>query len=177
MFKFITHRSLWVNILVGILLAVGIFALFILSLNWLTGHGKSATVPSVTGKKYEDARAALRKSGFDVEVQDSVYIDTLPPLTVIKQIPDADEVVKSSRTVFLIVNRSEPPVVEMPNLIGYSFRNAEMVLKNMDLRIGDTTYKPDFAKNAILEQLYNGITIAPGTKIKKGSIVSLIMGD
>ena len=47
----------------------------------------------------------------------------------------------------------------------------------MDLRIGDTTYKPDFAKNAILEQLYNGITIAPGTKIKKGSIVSLIMGD
>ena len=177
MFKFVTHRSLWVNILAGILLAVGIFAFFILSLNWLTSHGKSATVPSVTGKKYEDARAALRKSGFNVEVQDSVYIDTLPPLTVIKQIPDADEVVKSSRTVFLIINRSEAPLVEMPNLIGYSFRNAEMVLKNMDLRIGDTTYKPDFAKNAILEQLYNGITIAPGTKIKKGSIVSLIMGD
>jgi beta-lactam-binding protein with PASTA domain len=177
MFKFITHRPLWVNILAGILLAFGIFALFILSLNWLTGHGKSATVPSVTGKKYEDAKAALRKAGFDVDIQDSVYVDTLPPLSVIKQIPEADEVVKSSRTVYLIINRSEPPLVEMPNLIGYSFRNAEMVLKNMDLRIGDTIYKPDFAKNAILEQLYKGTTIVPGTKIRKGSTISLVMGD
>ena len=177
MFKFITHRPLWLNILAGIALAFGVFALFILSLNWMTGHGKSATVPSVTGKKFEDARLLLHKSGFDVDVQDSIYVDTLPPLTVIKQIPDADEVVKSNRTVYLIINRSEPPFVEMPNLVGYSYRNAEMVLKNMDLKIGDTTYKPDFAKNAILEQLYKGAAIAAGTKIKKGSTISLVMGD
>ena len=177
MFKFITHRPLWLNIIVGIILAVAIFALFILSLNWLTGHGKSATVPSVTGKKYEEARSILKKAGFDVAIQDSIYIDTLPPLLVIKQIPGADEVVKSNRTAYLIINRSEPPEVEMPNLVGYSFRNAEMVLKNMDLRIGDTTYKPDFAKNAILEQTYKGVSITPGTKIKKGSTISLVMGD
>jgi beta-lactam-binding protein with PASTA domain len=176
-FKFITHRPLWVNIIAGILLALGIFALFILSLNWMTGHGKSATVPSVAGKKYEDAKDILKKAGFDYDIQDSIYIDTLPPMTVIKQIPEADEVVKSNRTVFLIINRSVPPFVEMPNLVGYSFRNAEMVLKNMDLRIGDTTYKPDFAKNAILEQLYNGSSITPGTKIRKGSVISLVMGD
>jgi eukaryotic-like serine/threonine-protein kinase len=176
-FKFITHRPLWVNIIAGILLALGIFALFILSLNWMTGHGKSATVPSVAGKKYEDAKDILKKAGFDYDIQDSIYIDTLPPMTVIKQIPEADEVVKSNRTVFLIINRSVPPFVEMPNLVGYSFRNAEMVLKNMDLRIGDTTYKPDFAKNAILEQLYNGSTITAGTKIRKGSVISLVMGD
>jgi len=176
-FKFITHRPLWVNIIAGILLGLGIFAVFILSLNWMTGHGKSATVPSVAGKKYEDAKAILKKAGFDYEIQDSIYIDTLPPMTVIKQIPEADEVVKSNRTVFLIVNRSVPPFVEMPNLVGYSFRNAEMVLKNMDLRIGDTTFKPDFAKGSILEQLYNGSQIAPGTKIRKGSVISLVLGD
>jgi eukaryotic-like serine/threonine-protein kinase len=177
MFKFITHRPLWLNIIAGVLLALGIFALFVLSLNWLTGHGKSATVPSVAGKKYEDAKQILKKAGFDYDIQDSVYVDSLPPLTVIKQIPDADDVVKSNRTVYLIINRSVPPLVEMPNLVGYSYRNAEMVLKNMDLKIGDTTFKPDFAKNAILEQLYNGSMIAPGTKIRKGSTISLVMGD
>jgi eukaryotic-like serine/threonine-protein kinase len=177
MFKFITHRPLWINIIAGVLLALGIFSVFILSLNWITGHGKSATVPSVAGKKYEDAKQILKKAGFDYDIQDSIYVDTLPPLTVIKQIPDADEVVKSSRTVYLIINRSIPPLVEMPNLVGYSYRNAEMVLKNMDIKIGDTTFKPDFAKNAILEQLYNGSVIAPGTKIRKGSTISLVMGD
>lgn len=177
MFRFITHKPLWVNILVGIVLAIGIFALFLLSLNLITHHGRSSNVPSVTGKKYEDAKQLLQKAGFDVEIQDSVYVDTMPPMAVIRQFPDADEVVKSNRTVYLLLNRSEPPIIEMPNLVGYSFRNAEMLLKSMDLKLGDTISKPDFAKNAILEQLYKGAPIAPGTKIKKGSIISFVLGD
>jgi len=175
--KIITHRPLWVNILAGILLALLLFALALLSLGWFTGHGKAATVPAVTGKSYEEAKKIIKKAGFDFEIQDSVYIDTAKPLTVIKQIPDADEVVKSNRTIFLIISRAVPPLVEMPNLIGYSYRNAEMVLKNLDLKIGDTTFKPDFAKNAILEQQYNGTAIAPGAKIRKGSTISLVLGD
>lgn len=177
MFKFLTHRPLWVNILAGIILAIAIFALFLLSLNWLTGHGKAATVPSVTGKNYEEAKSILKKAGFDIEIQDSVYVDTMRPLSVIRQIPDADEVVKSNRTVFLIISRAIPPEMEMPNLVGYSFRNAEMILNNMDLKIGDTTFKPDFAKNAVLEQWYNGAQITSGTKIRKGSTISLVLGD
>jgi beta-lactam-binding protein with PASTA domain len=176
-FKFITYRPLWVNIITGIILAIGIFAIFLLSLKWMTQHGRSATVPNVAGKNYEEARKLLKKAGFDVEIQDSIYADTLKPLSVIKQIPDADEVVKSNRTVYLVISRAVPPIVEMPNLVGYSFRNAEMVLTNMDLKIGDTTFKPDFAKNAVLEQLYNGTTIAPGTKIRKGTVISLVLGD
>src|SRR6185436_3141093 len=167
MFKFITHRPLWVNILAGIILAIVIFGVFFLSLNWLTNHGNSTTVPSVTGKKFEEARKQLTKSGFEIEIQDSVYVDTLPAMVVLKQIPDGDEVVKTNRTVYLIINRSVPPIVEMPNLNGYSYRNAEMVLKNMDLRIGDTTFKPDFAKNSVLEQWYKGEIISPGTQIRK----------
>jgi eukaryotic-like serine/threonine-protein kinase len=176
-FKLITHRPLWVNILAGIILALGIFALFLLSLKWLTHHGRSSTVPNVAGKNYEEARKLLKKAGFEIAIQDSIYVDTMKPLSVIKQFPDADEVVKTNRTVYLVISRAVPPIVEMPNLVGYSFRNAEMVLSNMDLRIGDTTFKPDFAKNAVLEQLYNGTTITPGTKIRKGSVISLVLGD
>lgn len=176
-FKFITNRPLWVNIIAGIVLALLLFFLFLLSLDWITGHGKAATVPSVKGKTYAEAEKLLKKAGFDVEIQDSIYVDTAKAMTVVKQFPDADEVVKSNRTVLLIVSRAIPPEMEMPNLVGYSFRNAEMVLKNMDLKVGDTTFKPDFAKDAVLEQWYNGAKIAPGTKIRKGSTVSLVLGD
>jgi eukaryotic-like serine/threonine-protein kinase len=175
--KFVTHRPLWVNVITGLVLAFGVFFLFLSSLKCLTGHGKAATVPSVAGKSYEEAKIILKKAGFKVDIQDSVYVDTAKPLTVLKQIPDADEIVKSNRTVYLVLSRAVPPIMEMPNLVGYSFRNAEMVLKNMDLKIGDTTFKPDFAKNAVLEQWYNGAQISPGTKIRKGSVVSLVLGD
>jgi len=162
---------------VGIALAVALFALLLLSLNLITHHGRSSTVPSINGLKYEEARELLKKAGFEVEIQDSVYVDTMSAMTVIKQFPDADEVVKANRTVYVILNRAEPPVIEMPNLIGYSFRNAEMLLKSMGLRIGDTTFKPDFAKNAILEQIYKGKPITPGTKIRKGTVISFVLGD
>ena len=150
MLKFITHRPLWVNILVGLLLAVGIFSVFVLSLNWLTHHNVSRTIPQVTGKSLEDAESILEKAGFEVILQDSIFTDTAKANIVVKQFPEADEVVKVNRKVFLTVNRVVPPMVEMPNLVGYSIRNAEMTLKNAGLKLGDTTFRPDFAKNAVL---------------------------
>jgi beta-lactam-binding protein with PASTA domain len=177
MFKFITRRPLWMNIAAGIVLAIALFALFILSLKMITHHGRSRNVPFIIGKSYDDAEKLLSKEGFEVIVQDSVYVDSLPPLTVIKQIPESESVVKVNRTVYVTINRSIPPVVEMPNLIGYSFRNAEMTLSNMGLKIGDTIYKADFAKNSVLQQLYHGESISPGTKIQMGSSISLVLGS
>lgn len=147
------------------------------SLNWITQHGVSRTVPSVTGKSLENVRSILEEKGFDIIVQDSVYYDSLPPSVIVKQVPEADAVVKVNRTVYVTINRMVPPDVEMPNLVGYSFRNAEMVLKNLGLRLGDTTFKPDFAKNSILEQSFKGNPITAGTKIKIGSAISLVLGS
>jgi eukaryotic-like serine/threonine-protein kinase len=175
--KQITHRPLWVNLLVGALLTVGIFTVFILSLNWLTNHGKSKTVPAVVGKNFDEAVSILKKQGFDVMVQDSIYVDTLPKFTVIKQFPDADAVVKVNRNVYITVNRSVPPMVEMPNLVNYSFRSAEMGLKNNNLRLGDTTFKPRFDKFTVMEQWYNGSPIEPGTKIRMGSKIDLVLAS
>lgn len=177
MLKVITHRSLWANILTGLLIAVGLFTIFILSLNWLTNHGKSRTIPSVTGKNFDEAVKILEKQGFAVIVQDSIYIDTLPRFTIIKQFPEADAVVKVNRNVYLTVNRTVPPMVEMPNLVGYSFRSAEMVLKNISLRVGDTAFRPNFAKYSVLEQSYNGSPIAPGTKIRMGSKIDFVLAS
>jgi beta-lactam-binding protein with PASTA domain len=174
--KYITGKPLWVNILIALGFVLLIGFIFIFSLDAITQHGVARTVPSVTGKKISDVEAMLEDLGFEVVVQDSVYYDSLPPSVVIKQIPEPDAVVKVNRTVYVTINRVVPPDVDMPNLVGYSFRNAELVLKNMGLRLGDTTFRPDFAKNSVLEQLYNGQSIAPGSKIKVGSAVSLVLG-
>jgi len=135
------------------------------------------TVPQVTGKSFEEAKELLEKAGFEVELQDSIYVDTTKPLQVLKQVPEPDELVKVNRTVYLTINRSVPPMVEMPNLVGYSYRSAEMALKNSNLQVGDTSFKADFAKNAVLEQHYNGTNIPVGTKVRMGSKISLILGD
>ena len=105
MFKFITHRPLWINILVGMVIAVILFFIFIFSLNGFTHHDQSMTVPQVTGMPFETAKELLEKAGFEVELQDSIYVDTTKPLQVLKQVPEPDELVKVNRTVYLTINR------------------------------------------------------------------------
>ncbi len=176
MLKFVTGRPLWVNVLAAILLVCSTLLIFMLSLNWCTHHGKTLLIPAVTGMSLSDAQKLLNEKGFDVEIQDSVFLDTLPPLSITKQFPEADAIVKKNRTVYLTVNRVVPPTIEMPKLVGLSYRNAEVALKQYGLRRGDTSYKIDFAKNSVLEQLYNGEAIKTGTKIQMGSTIDLVLG-
>lgn len=175
--KNITGRPLWFNILVAFLLVILVGVIFTFSLNMITKHGVARTVPNVVGQKLDDVVDMLEDKGFEVVIQDSVFYDSLPPTTVVKQIPEPDAVVKVNRTIYVTYNRVVPPDVDMPNLVGYSLRNAEMILRNLGLQLGDTTLRPDFAKNSILEQLYNGQKIAPGAKIKWGSKISLVIGS
>ncbi|MGI8634909.1 MAG: PASTA domain-containing protein [Segetibacter sp.] len=177
MFKFITHRPLWASIVVVAILATLLVLVFFGSLDFLTKHGQYQKVPSIVGKNINTARQLLEDKGFEVEIQDSLYIDTFPKLAVIRQTPDGDATVKVNRTIYLTINRAQPPLVEMPNLVGFSLRNAQMYLENLGLHLGDTSFRPDIAKNAVLEQLYNNQPIKAGTKIFMGSTISFVLGN
>jgi beta-lactam-binding protein with PASTA domain len=170
------QRSLWANVAAGIMLSLLILFLFLQTLNFWTNHGEYLLVPDVKGKTLAEATALLEKDGFEVIIQDSIYQDTIPPLAVLKQFPDPEATVKVNRTVYLTINRATPPLVDMPNLVGMSFRNAELELKAKGLKLGDTTYVPDIAKNAVKDQSLNGGSLRPGTRIPMGSVISLVLG-
>ena len=172
-----TGKPLWVHILAALGLIVLLIVVFLQSLHWITRHDKTLTIPAVTGKSYAEARKILESKGFEVELQDSIYNDTAKPLSVLRQFPDAEAVVKVNRTVYLTINKSIAPLIEMPNLEGLSFRSAEISLSQYLLKLGDTSYRMDFAKNSVLEQQYNGDRIKAGTKIPQGSKISLILGS
>ena len=134
-------------------------------------------IPSVTGQTISEARKTLESQGFEVQIQDSVYSDTAKPLQVIKQFPEPDNLVKVNRTVYLTINRSVAPIIDMPNLVSMTFRTADMVLRQYGLKLEDTVFRPDFARNAVLDQLYKGESIKPGTKIQQGSAITLVLGN
>lgn len=177
MFKFITHKPFWVNFLVAIAVVAILLFGFFFYLSVITGHTNTFKVPAVQGMPLEQATKILKQQGFEVEVADSVYIDTMPPLAVIKQSPDNGSLVKSNRTIFLTINRVTPPSVQMPNLIGLSYTAAKMQINSMGLKIGDTVYRPDIAQNTILQQMQYGVDIQPGTKIVLGSKIDLVLGS
>ncbi|MEJ7588211.1 MAG: PASTA domain-containing protein [Ferruginibacter sp.] len=175
MFKFITNRPIWVNFLVAVILAFLLIFLMLQLLGWITKHGEYLTVPAVTGKDMQEATKLLESKGFDVVIQDSIYTDSAARGVVVKQLPDADATVKINRTVFITINRYIPPMIVMPQLEGKSLSFAIDLLERNHLRLGDTSYKPDFMKGSILEQQYNGNKIMAGAKVRWGSKIGLII--
>ncbi|MBV9963163.1 MAG: PASTA domain-containing protein [Parafilimonas sp.] len=177
MFNFITKRSFGVNLLVAIALLLLMVFIFFLSLDSITKHSETITVPSVTGKSLAEATNFLKQKEFEVSIQDSVYIDSLAPLSVVKQSPEPDEVVKTHRTIYLTINRATPPLIEMPDLRGFSFRSAQMFLESLGLKVGSTSFVPDIARNAVKDQLLNGKTIEPGAKVPMSTSIDLVLGN
>lgn len=170
-------KPLWYNILVGIGAILVFVIIFFFSLGWITGNGETEKVPNVVGLDMNTAQKNLTNLGFNVVVQDSIYVDTLARNGILRQTPDPDEIVKKGRTVYLTINRVLAPQIEMPNLIGFSLQSATTYLKVLGLRIGNITLVPDRNKNVILDQLFNGVNIAPGKKIPSGTVIDFMVGD
>ncbi len=162
----------------GIVLAIFtlLYIAFFASLHCFTKHGEELIIPNVTGKNVNAAIAELTAMKFEIDI-DSTYEPDRTPLIVLRQVPDTASIVKEGRTVFLTVNMVDPPHIQMPNLVNLSYRSAIMLLKNNKLKLGDTTYKPDIAAGAILEQIYKGTPIRSGEMIPQGSKIDLIIGD
>lgn len=163
--------------LIGIVLYVIMwFAASILS--GYTRHGQSLTLPNLKGLKIEDAESVLRQKHLRYIITDTVFFENMPKLSVVEQNPIPNSKVKEGRIIYLSINSDAIAMVEMPNLMnGSTLRYAETVLNGLGLKVGEVTYKPDIAQNAILDQLWRGQSIQPNTKIPKGAAIDLVVGD
>lgn len=164
------------NVLAIIGLCIVLYFVFFAMLGFITGHGAQLKVPNIVGKTLKAGESQLQTIGFDIQI-DSAYDPSKKPLMILGQEPEVGEIVKPGRTIFLTVNKAEPPKTPMPNLNGLSLRSAIMILNSSKLKLGDTTYRPDIAQGAVLDQMYNGSVIRPGQMIPQGSKISLVLGD
>lgn len=110
-------------------------------------------------------------------VLDSVFIDSLPALSVVSQTPAGMSRVKKDRTVYLTINRAVPPSVQMPNLVGYSLNSASLLLKSFGLKLGSHSYTANLVKDAVVHQQIGDSDIVAGTKIPMGTAIDLVIGD
>lgn len=154
-----------------------LFGFFYMVLPRITNHGKTVQVPDLTGRHLDALEAYLTKHHLSYVITDnSGYSANLSPFTVIQQFPAAGALVKENRKIYLTLNAESPPLVGMPNLIEVSIRQAQLLLKNKGLKIGNIKYVPDITKYTVLEQWYNGKPIPVGKSINKGSTVDLVVG-
>jgi beta-lactam-binding protein with PASTA domain len=146
-------------------------------LSGYTRHGQYLTLPDLKGLTLESAETLLKQKNLRYVITDTVFVEGMPKSGIVEQNPIPNSKVKEGRIVYLSVNSSTSAMVIMPNLINSSLRFAETVIAGSGLKLGEIVYQPDIAQNAVLDQLFNGQSIQPNTKLPKGSFINLVVGD
>ena len=179
MSKFISYlktKSFRTNIIAAIVTVVVIILAAFFSLRYYTKHGQGLNVPAVKGLSFTQAVSKLEALGLRYEV-DSVFVMDSPPGIVIDQDPEASTFVKDNRTIYLTVNVAMAPNVKFPDIEFKSLREAQALIESFGLKLGDTTYKSDQARDVVLEALFGGQPIKAGESMPKGSRIDLVLGD
>jgi len=159
---------------IGSVIAVALIAFY--SLDFYTRHDSGVPVPKLTGMQINNALNILKQQGFGVSI-DSVYVLDQAPGTVVEQDPDAGTEVKENRVIYLKIVKNQAPPVALPDILDAPYISAVATISNYGLKVGDTTYRSDIARDHVLEVRFAGQAIQPGSKLPKGSKIDLVLGD
>lgn len=159
--KFKIQTNTLKGLLIHLSIVLGLFCIlsftvFYKVLPFVTNKDEIVTAPDLRGMSLDEAMEFIKDKDLRIEVIDSSYSLESVPLTVLEQFPQPHAKVKPHRKISLKLNARIPPTITFPDLSGSTFDFAQKQLKNLDLRIGTVSYRPDIAHNFILESRARG---------------------
>lgn len=164
------------NLLIALAVLVALIVGAMIFLNVATQHNKELIVPDLANMTVEEAHAVATASGMRVDVTDSAFVKRMKRGAVYRQNPAPGSKVKEGRRIALTINAVNPRQITMPDLIGYSTRQAKAELLSRGLVLGKLIYVQDMATNNVLRQLHNNLEIEPGAMVDSEAVIDLVVG-
>ncbi|MCR5003151.1 MAG: PASTA domain-containing protein [Bacteroidales bacterium] len=164
----------------NVIIAIVAVLVFVVGVSFLLGvitkHGKVVEVPDFTNMTLAQAEQTAAAVGIRTVVYDSVYVRKMTRGAVFSQNPKAGGTVKPGRKIALTINAVNAKKISMPDLVGFSLRQARAELSAKGLYLGKIIYTEDIATDNVLKQLYRNREIREGRKIDSGSTIDLVVG-
>lgn len=174
-FKFLTQRAFYIHLLIIVALIVIIIEAAFISLKGYTRHAEEIIVPDFVGLDCDSIMEAYQDE-YHFIMLDSIYSKVFSEGSIYQQDPLPNSKVKKGRNMYLVKVSEAPEKVAMPNLRNLSLRQALVSLKANGLKVSELEFVEHFAKNAIVDQKFEGKIVEPGTEIIKGSEIKLLVG-
>jgi len=176
--KFLFSKVFVKQLFIAVVVLLLLVFLILYWLKFTTNHNIEIEVPDLAKMSLDDAVKKLEKNDLRLEVLDSANFNPdYPKYSVIEQIPAAGNKVKENRKIYITLNPSGYRKVEIPPLSGRTKRQVEPTLRALGFEIGQIIYKPDMAKDRVLELRHKGKEILPGDILQITSVIDLVLGD
>lgn len=175
--RFIFSRSFLKQLVIAAIVGLVLVTMFMWWLRFSTNHGQQIEVPDLAHMTVDQVQETLSDADLRFEIMDSTnYNPEFEYKTVIEQIPNAGTFVKEDRKIYLSLNRSGYPMIEVPDVVQKTLRQAVPTLMAAGFQIGEVIEKPDIS-DQVLDMKYEGQSINPGSELRKTSVIDLVVGD
>lgn len=135
----------------------------------VTRQGKESRVPEIIGLNLEQAQELLSNLDLGIRVISEEHNPDKPSGVILIQNPDVGSVMKKGRNIRVTISKGGM-LVDVPVLKGISLRQAEIMLAEKGLKVGDISwvYNDSFPQEVVISS-----TPSFGTTVPKGISVSL----
>ncbi len=130
-------------------------------------RGGTHVVPSLINLSLQKADSILGKEDLELQILAEEADPSKQPGTIISQIPAPGTKMKKGRMVKVKVSKAEEAVI-IPKLTGISVRQAELLLAQAGLQLGDISWIPSdsFPKDVVIENVpSSGLSVPPGISV------------
>jgi len=138
---------------VGMVLFFFTYFLFSWSMETVIHNRKEVIVPDIANKSSASALQALSEINLAMKIEGYEFNESVPIGTVLRQVPGAGSTVREGKIVRVVFSQGGESVF-IPNLIGLPLRNAELLLRQRQLMLGEVSesYSLKAEKGTVLSQ-------------------------
>ncbi|MBI4655267.1 MAG: PASTA domain-containing protein [Elusimicrobia bacterium] len=155
--------------------ALVLFFLTYFSFSWtmesVIHQRKEVLVPDVLGRSVMTALQLLSENDLAGKIEGFEFNDSVPIGTVLRQNPEAGITVREGKIVKIVFSQGGESVF-VPNLVGLPLRNAELMIRQRQLLLGEVSesYSLKAGKGAVLFQ-----DPKPETSVAKNTLVQVVV--
>jgi serine/threonine-protein kinase len=139
----------------------------------VTRHNEEFSLPNIVGMTTTEAEPVLREADLFLQVTSEEYHPDKPTGTILSQFPVGGTMVKSGRTIKAVTSLGQKAVA-VPDLSGFSIRQARLILETAGFKMGDIQWT---TTDSLPEKVVVFSYPNKGTMIPFGSTVNLMINQ
>ncbi|MDR3072976.1 MAG: PASTA domain-containing protein [Clostridiales Family XIII bacterium] len=167
--------KIW-GVLSAIVLSLALCYPLYLGVTWiLSDHAQQ--VPQFVGLTQDEADTLAKEKGFVIEIEDKEFSETVASGKIISQSPKRGQRLKKGGTITVIMSKGKQKEQDrtelVPDLLGKSRESAEYTIQQYGYVVGNVRYEDsDRTEGTVIGQSPTG-----GTKLKKGSVIDIVISN
>lgn len=175
--KFLKSKSFLLSVLISLIISVLLIVGVVKFLESYTNQDQKIKVPDLTALSVEEVKIVLEDLKLSFEVLETgSYNPKIPKETVLEQEPDAGQIVKEKRKIYITVNPNGYAKAPIPAFYGRTKKEIVQLIINSGFKVGMYEEVDDIG-TVVRGVKYKGQELEEGDMLPKMSEIDVVIGN